>query len=483
MRAFIGILKRGLFLSIFTVLLVACKKDNNNPEGPIQSTDPVITETGTPVGAKTSATIGASGGTLSSADGELTLKIPAGALTSETEVSILPITNNAPLGVGFGYRLEPEGTHFNTPVQMVFNYKLLDGTLPDLLWIVTQAADGSWNAALKSVVDKNAGTVTVEANHFSDWALGKFIDFVLEPSSRKIQKGQSVQLKLTGFMPKQTADEEDLAPLIPISELGNDLAPLTPIPPVESRLMDFRVKQWTLNGANAPVSNSNGSLTASGLTATYTAPNSKPSVNPVAITVQLESRTTGGKTGSYFVTSNITVIESDYFLFIEIDGTNYEFYQYGFDGIIVPDPNNYTQVVCGSSNSVLEIAANRIVNSTTIKESFELKFTNAGVTTRNLIGGNDDINFMSDPKFDYTFGYEERTYDAINQHCNTESRYNNISVTILTYDTTTGELQGNLTGEVHSYSTTDDINNCKTSERHTINAEFRLIISDFYFGN
>jgi hypothetical protein len=474
--------KNYLAIVLIAMFIISCNKDDN-PGNTNQNTDPVITGTGTPVGTKTTEIVGASGGTVSSADGNLSLIIPAGALSGETEVSIQPVTNEAPLGLGNGYRLEPEGTKFNTPVQLVFNYNddLLDGTPEDFLWIVTQAGDGSWEAALRSKVDVIAKTVTFEASHFSDWALGKFIDFSLTPSSKTILKEQSVQLVLSGFSrDKETTDDDELVPLIPITGDEDELVPLTPIPPIESRLMDFRVKQWTLNGAAAPVSNTNGKLNASGTTATYTAPNKVPTVNPVAVTVELESNNKEGKKASYMVTSSISVVESNFYLLVELKGQKYEYYQYGFDGTIPPDPNNFSIANCGLTDGLLGIAATQMANGSDFVNGFALEFKNPSVTSRRLSGyneeGEDDITFLFYPSKAYMLDYTEYTYDADHDICNYEYKCSDITVTIIDYYTDTHIIRGYFEGEIYDETTNENWNNCKTAEKHKIYGEFNLYV-------
>ncbi len=453
------------YLLIFSFLLLCdCNKEEEDINK--QNTKALVTEVGTPIGTESFVSIGASGGTLTSADGLLSVTIPAGALAAETKISILPLSNEAPLGLGSGYRLQPEGTKFSKPIQFVFHYSnaLLDGTAADFLWIVTQAADGSWNAMLKSEVDKDAKTVTVESTHFSDWALGKFIDFTLNPASKTIKRGESVQLQLSGFSKDKALDDNDeLAPLVAIKGDGNGLTPLTTIPPIESRLMDFRVKQWTMNGVAAPVSNSNGSLSASGTSATYTAPNKRPDTNPVAVTVQLEGNNKEGAKAAYMVTSSISVVETGYYLFLKVDGVTYEYYQYGFNGAIPPDPNNL---------------------SIDLKDGFALEFKNPSETTRRLSGynedGPDDMAFTLGLNTGYSIDYEKRTYNSGTQICDWESKCGDIYVTISTYSTSNKEVWGNFSGKLYEDKDANS-KQCKTDIGHTVEGMFRLVISNLYF--
>src|SRR6266542_5019916 len=114
------ILKSLVMMTVvsLSLALFSCKKDNVGTD----TGKPLVTETGTPTGEVSGASIGTSGGTLTSTDGNITVAIPAGALTATTAVSIQPITNEAPLGLGFGYRLLPEGTTFSKPVTITFHY-------------------------------------------------------------------------------------------------------------------------------------------------------------------------------------------------------------------------------------------------------------------------------------------------------------------------------------------------------------------------
>ncbi|MBA4055228.1 MAG: hypothetical protein C0490_10985 [Marivirga sp.] len=462
-------------------MLSSCDSDESitSPE----NSDPVITDKGTPTGEISSLSIGSSGGSLESADGRLSVIIPSGALSSNTTISIQPITNEGPLGLGSGYRLQPEGATFAKPVTLKFHYdeQLLNETPEDFLWIVTQTSSLTWNAMLKSTVNTAAKTVTVETTHFSDWALGRFVDLSLSPGSVTLLKGTSVQLRVEGFVrDKALSEEEELAPLIPITGDAESLTPLTTIPPVESRLMDFRVKQWTLNGSAAPVSNSNGTLEASKNNATFTAPNKKPSVNPVAVSVQLEASNKEGGKLNYFLTSNISIVDSDYYLLVNIDGVVYEYYQYGFNGTIPPDPNDTWMANCSlSSDQELAIYGIHSINNTDIKNSFAVVIDNPFEGTKSLEcftnDGNDEVEYLPAAlTAGYQLDYSKRT--NVNSVCNTETGCAEFSVTLLKY---TGdqmsEVYGYFSGIIHEEQA-DYANACKSSDPHTVKGEFRMVM-------
>jgi hypothetical protein len=84
--------------------------------------------------------IGEVGGSVTSADGRLTVDIPAGALTESTMISIQPISSTLPMGIGDAYRLSPEGQIFSLPATITFNYDdtALRGSSSQLLYIAYQ---------------------------------------------------------------------------------------------------------------------------------------------------------------------------------------------------------------------------------------------------------------------------------------------------------------------------------------------------------
>ena len=82
-------------LAICIAINVGCKKDSSGTN-PIESDKPLVTLVGTPTGPAVTASIDASGGKLSSADGMLQLIVPAGAVSVATTFSIQPITNHCP---------------------------------------------------------------------------------------------------------------------------------------------------------------------------------------------------------------------------------------------------------------------------------------------------------------------------------------------------------------------------------------------------
>lgn len=463
------------WLLVCSMIILGCSSDEALEP---QSHVPLRTDIGAATGENSSALIGPSGGTVYSADGKLSVVIPAGALSANTTIAIQPITNKGPLGLGLAYRLQPEGVNFAIPVKLEFHYddQLLNGIPADFLWIITQVSDGSWNAMLHGIVDTNTKTVSVETTHFSDWTLGKFIDLSITPAVSVVRKNQSVELKVTGFVRDNAVqDEDELAPLIPILENQDGLTPLTPIPPVESRFMSFKVKQWMLNGVISPVSNTNGSLSSNMNNATYTAPGSKPKVNPVSVSVQLESSNKEGRKSSYLLNSSISVVDHNLYLLLKIDGKEFEYYQYGLNGGTPADPENYAIANCMFADNTLALVGSTVQNDIDVINLFglELEKPSEGTVAMSCFyNGDDDIGFIPAAGAEYDNDRVIRTMSG--ETCESEYVCADVSFTLLTFENTSfGIVRGYFSGNLYEDPTGDN-SACESSKAHSIEGEFNL---------
>jgi len=122
------------------------------------------------------AVIGAAGGTVTSADGNASVTIPAGALSSATNIAIVPTVAapTTPVAVGQGYDLLPSGTTFTAPVTIKLKYNAASvpaGHAAGALQMRTQVGN-AWNAlADPIVVDSVAHTVSATSTHFSTYII------------------------------------------------------------------------------------------------------------------------------------------------------------------------------------------------------------------------------------------------------------------------------------------------------------------------
>jgi hypothetical protein len=266
-------------LSLFLITQVACKKHGSpatGSTGPGGSNDstPAITAIGTPIGSPVTKNIDASGGSLTSPDGKLALVIPSGALSAGTAISIQPVTNTAPGGLGSAYQLLPEGIKFSKAVTITYHYADSDvrGSLPYFLYIAYQDSARSWKTDLKQrALDTIAKTVSITSTHFSIWSA--FVDIVLLAGKEEYHESDTSHFEVTEILRHGTkaADEGD-----------DDLYSL----PVNQALPDNVVGNWSLNGAG-PGTLSFGNITGSGAHILYKAPALIESETQVQVSVEV----------------------------------------------------------------------------------------------------------------------------------------------------------------------------------------------------
>ncbi len=140
-------------LLVVSVALIACSSSSSSTSSP-GGTNPGQT-------APTTQTIGTAGGTVSAAG--VVLTIPAGALSSDTAISITPNAAAIPQGyTGLSplYEFAPSGTKFATPATIEFTTTSA-GTNPTVYW----SNDTGTYDALDTTVD--ATGVSAAVQHFS----------------------------------------------------------------------------------------------------------------------------------------------------------------------------------------------------------------------------------------------------------------------------------------------------------------------------
>jgi hypothetical protein len=159
------------------ILVLVCSCQKSTTSGNSTTTNPggntaAITSVGTPTGSAVTKTIGASGGTITSADGRLELVIPSGSLSSDVSITIQPVTNQCPGAVGVAYDLLPNGTKFSTPATLKFHYTSDDvnGTDPYLFNFAFQDTSHSWDLNSEKDVDTAGKTISFNISHFTPYA-------------------------------------------------------------------------------------------------------------------------------------------------------------------------------------------------------------------------------------------------------------------------------------------------------------------------
>ena len=197
------------FIAIVAVVAVALVmwRVRSSPTRVARKSTPL----GTPKGSPLTKTIGADGGSISSADGRITLTIPPHAVSNTTNFSIQPFTNTAPGGAGDAYQLEPSGANFSSKLKLSFKFSDADiaGTTPNNLAVVYEDnAAGAWHTIRKRDIDKQNKTCTVSIEHFSYYSLAKLdlprvpkpslSQLHIEPAVQTIRPGQSTYVEVVG---------------------------------------------------------------------------------------------------------------------------------------------------------------------------------------------------------------------------------------------------------------------------------------------
>jgi hypothetical protein len=272
----------AICIIICLATLVACKKTNNiagnNPGGSDTTYIPVITPLGDTAGTPVSGSIGTDGGTLTSSDGRIQLIIPRGALSQTTNITIQPIVNLCPGGLGLAYDLLPTGTKFAIPASLVFNYTDDDvnGTEPLLLCSAYQDSAGAWqyNDTEKDVDTVNK-KISFDINHFC--ANSVLAAIVLHASPSELRENRTSTITAQVWV---TIDK--------VKKMINNVYN---IPKTE-------VSNWKLELGFA--SSADGTLTPGGNSAVYLSPSSIDKDRTVDISCDINSPVTvklkGGQT-------------------------------------------------------------------------------------------------------------------------------------------------------------------------------------------
>ena len=248
----------GIAMVICLLTMAACQKTNSsNGSGGNTGGDttdiPFITPLGDTTGSPVSGSIGANGGTLTSSDGRVELIIPPGALSQTTNITIQPIVNYCPGGLGLAYNLLPNGTKFAIPASLVFHYTAddINGTEPLLL---ASAFQDSTNAWVLNDTEKDVDTVnkkiSFDINHFTPFNM--FSEVTVKPYPYQVMENQLSTVKVQ----------------IRVSTKGKSGKYVVGYSTVASSL----ISNWTLQYGLSTAAD--GTITGSGSSIVYKAPSS-----------------------------------------------------------------------------------------------------------------------------------------------------------------------------------------------------------------
>ncbi|GAB3254399.1 hypothetical protein GCM10027347_14830 [Larkinella harenae] len=208
----------------FLAVLTSCKKDpimvDPVVEPPVEETKsfPV----GKPLGALKTVTIGPAGGEFNSVENGLKLTVPAGAVKTETVISVQTVEATCPAGLGKSVRLLPHNVEFAKPVTIEFSYAALKDSIASAkaLSLAYQDEKGVWNLAMSRAVNEKTHTIRVATTHFSDWSIAtavRLLPFSVTLTEKQEQKFQLIQyVKINSYEEFATMMEVDelLAPLV-----------------------------------------------------------------------------------------------------------------------------------------------------------------------------------------------------------------------------------------------------------------------------
>ncbi len=231
---------------------------------------PAITGVGTPDGQAASASIGVSGGALTSPDGGLTLSVPPGAVAGAVNFTIQPITNQAPGGIGSAYRLTPDGQTFAVPASITFHYgdQDLAGSAAGALAIAYQDNQHFWRSPISAVLDEANKTLTVSTSHLTDWS--KLLGWQLDPATASVSVGKTKLLTLIACVQIDVGDE--------LSTLSGKCFP-------DPEFVDLY--HWAVNGAPGGTTGTGTVRATSDTSATFTAPGTRPTPSEVTVSAEI----------------------------------------------------------------------------------------------------------------------------------------------------------------------------------------------------
>ena len=290
-----GLKKRICWLLLLLPALSCTKTDRVLPDA---ATAPLVTSLGAPEGTAVTKTIGVNGGAITSADGNISITIPAGALNSDQAITVQPVTRKLWSGYSRVYRLTPHDISFQQPVTITLRYNedSVKNTLPELLGVAYQEQSGKWFSAGESSLDKINHTLTTTTTHFSDWGVISYL--YIQPNEALVQPGAKITLKVMGVIP---ASAPDIDP-VPLGkgDVVNEPFMVSP----------RQLGNWNYSGE--------GSLEADGNQAYYQAPASVPRNNPEAVSVAVKTK---GK-GQFLLVSNITISRQFHIDYLQVDETD-----------------------------------------------------------------------------------------------------------------------------------------------------------------
>ena len=262
-------MKHSIYCLVTLTFIASISACNSNrfaidPTSPENTPGGDVTLLGQPTGNAVSKVLGPEGGSLFTNDGTGQLVIPAGALTQATTITLQPITNQAPNGMGVAYRLLPADLNLGKPATLIAQYSDGDlaGNTPETMGMASQHSDKIWYSAVGQTINAATHQISAPVPHFGDWSLYKqfMLLFKHRPDEAIAYYGETVDLEIRQLIPVSVSNEDPLRTRI-------------------IRSTDQNGYKWALAG--------HGKLTPNQSVVSYTAPAYHPEQNPVTITATI----------------------------------------------------------------------------------------------------------------------------------------------------------------------------------------------------
>lgn len=274
---------------------------------------PEATAVGQPIAEATSAVIGSAGGTLHSADGSVSIEVPAGAFARDEIITLQEISHQNHGAPGRAWRLGPATLTPALPLTLRLHYDDLDtqGTDATELRLAYQDAQRRWIVPAAPALDTTTRTLTLSTRRLGDWS--RFAKLSISPSAATVKVGQSVELKVlrcevVGF--DAGADGSD-------PQLVKDCQPDPQVKTNGPRVNGIAGGNATVGTAMWPDPQRAEYL--------YTAPASVPSPRSVAVSVETLLSASPGSPASTFLVSNITIEGEDGCAWVQqVDAFDYD---------------------------------------------------------------------------------------------------------------------------------------------------------------
>ena len=337
---------------IATLLLSSFCANAQAGSSGIESAEPIdSTGFGKPDGKLARKEIGAAGGTIISEDGRVELIFPAGAVTTNTIISIQPTTNLAPNGVGKSYWFEPSGTQFKKSVQIIFHYtdKESERGSPELMALGMQDHKGRWTLIDYDDWDSTAKVLKGFIHHFTGlsnlyWVSVKANDDVLLVGDTTVL--ELIDLNRPRDTPYTRFEMAELRENAPNIWYANGV--------VNGNPGTGKIEKVEFNGYRTYPG-----YTTKGIQARYVAPKYLPKKNPVEISVEIYRKTKKGKILKRKAVCYIQVFDA-----YRVSVISEFLTRAGMDGKLI-DSANFTLYIWQSSLEVTDI---KNYNPTVIKE-------------------------------------------------------------------------------------------------------------------